>query len=103
MTPLEMCQAELADAKVPTPDFLGEDLTPAPLLLWCFEAAKIALTAVTAGAASLEAGEDEEVPVMTEVLNGVSQALMGYMYALVKLEVLPEAALEAITSELHSA
>lgn len=98
MTPLEMCQAELADAKVPTPDFLGEDLTPAPLLLWCFEAAKIALTAVTAGAVAIQGDEDTEVPVMTEVLNGVSQALAGYMYALVKLEVLPQAALDSISA-----
>src|SRR5271154_2237916 len=98
VTPLEMCQAELADAKTLTPDFLAEDLTPAAAILWGFEASKVLLTMVTAAAASLDVPEDEEQPVMTEVLNGVSSALAGYMYALVKLEVLPEAALEAIAS-----
>lgn len=98
MTPLEACQAELVDAKVPTPDFLGEDLTPPTILYWCFEAAKIALTAVTAGAASLTEAQDEEQPVMTEVLNGVTFALAGYTHALVALDVLPKQAEEAISS-----
>jgi hypothetical protein len=35
---------------------------------------------------------------MSDVLNGVSMALGGYMYALVKLEVLPQEALEAVKS-----
>src|SRR5579862_582872 len=103
MTPLEMCQAELVDAKVPTPDFLGEDLTPGTILYWLSEAAKIAMTAVNAAALALETPEDEEQPVMTEVMNGTAQALVGYTYALVQLQVLPEAALEAIRSgAVHS-
>jgi hypothetical protein len=96
MTPLELVQDELAATKTPTPDFLAEDLTPTAAIYWGFEAAKVLLTITTAAAASLDVPEGEEQPVMTEALNGVSQALVGYLYALVKLEVLPEAALQAI-------
>jgi hypothetical protein len=96
VTPLELCQDELVATKTPTPDFLAEDLTPATAIYWGFEAAKVLLTIVTAAAASLDAPEGEEQPVMTEALNGVSQALVGYLYALVQLEVLPKVALEAV-------
>jgi hypothetical protein len=103
MTPLEMCQTELVEAKCPTPDFLGEDLTPGTILYWLFEAAKVAMTAVNAAAISLDVPEGEEQPVMTEVMNGTAQALVGYTYALVKLEVLPQAALDAISTPACSA
>ena len=101
MTPLEACQAELVEANTPSPDFLGEDLTPAPILLWMFEASKIAMQAVTAAAAALEVDPDEPQPVMSDVLNGVSMALGGYMYALVRLEVFPPEALEAVKNAGH--
>jgi hypothetical protein len=96
VTPLELCQDELVATKTPTPDFLSEDLTPATAIYWGFEAAKVLLTITTAAAASLDVPEGEEQPVMTEALNGVAMALTGYTYALVQLEVLPEAALLAI-------
>jgi hypothetical protein len=96
VTPLELVQDELANTHHVEPDFLGQDFTPSTALFWMFGAAQEMLTIITAAAASLDVPEGEEQPVMTEALNGVSMALMGYTYALVQLQVLPQAALDAI-------
>jgi hypothetical protein len=96
MTPLELVKDELANVVHVEPDFLSQDFTPSTALFWMFGAAQEMLTIITVAAASLDVPEGEEQPVMTEALNGVSQALVGYVYALVQLEVLPQAALDAI-------
>jgi hypothetical protein len=96
VTPLELVQDELANTHHVEPDFLGQDFTPSTALFWMFGAAQEMLTIITAAAVSLDVPQGEEQSVMTEALNGVSMALVGYTYALVQLEVLPQAALDAI-------
>jgi len=98
MTALEDAQAELAEASVPAPDWIEEDLTPTAALLYCFETTKVGLRVATAAAVSLQADPDDEIPAISALLNGCAAALAGYTHALVALEVLPKEAEEAMLS-----
>ena len=103
MTYLDQAQSELADATMPIPSDFLEELSPQAATLWCWEAAKSLLTVLTAAATSLGAGDDEEQPTVTEVLNGAAASLAGLTHVLVALQVLPPEAEEAMTAGLGRA
>ncbi len=98
MTTLEQVQAELADGMAPLPELWAYDLSPQAAVLYAWELAKTVLSVQAAAAMSTGADVEEEQPVITEILNGCSAALAGYTHALVVLEVLPQAAEDALVT-----
>jgi hypothetical protein len=98
MSALSDCEAELTPAHAVLLESIEEDLTPQAALYFCWEMAKVALTIATAAAASLADPDDDNQPVLSEMINGVSEALAGYTVALMALDVLPPVAGEAMKS-----
>ena len=97
LSPLDLALAELADSFVPHPDDFLESYTPQAAFLFGRQVAMKCLEIATGAAISLGVESDEEVPTVTEVLNGVSMAVAGLTHALVALGVLPPEAEEALT------
>ena len=98
MTALETAQDELAKSMMPHPDEFMEDYSPQAALLFLRQVSMSTLRVATAASASMQGDEDEEVPTITEVLNGVAAAVVGSTHALVALGVLPVEAEEALAS-----
>jgi hypothetical protein len=102
-TPLEAAKVELSKLGVPMPQDWMESLTPVAALL-VLQATAEATLGVLAGAFADPANElDADNPVAGEVLNGVTSGLAGAVHALVALEVLPQAAEDAMTEAGDSA
>ena len=97
MDALEVAQEELGNTMMPHPDEFMEDYSPQAALLFGRQVAMSCLRISIAAARSLEVADTEEVPTATEVLNGVSAAVVGFTHALVALGVLPQEAEDAFT------
>lgn len=75
--PQEMAKAELAEAMIPTPDDIMEELTPLGALYYWEQLGWATLTTWTAHVQDMDDQGDEAASEMAGVLQGIATALGG--------------------------